>query len=716
MNWNSGRLWLRIIVYGLLTLTLLAVITQSLIFWQFDEAAVRRSLTVSLQDTGRQVRIDGTITPRVFPFPGLDVNRVTISQPGGGAPFARIARMEARLAWWPLLFGRREVRALALYGADAEIRRRADGTLSIADLFMRRRQQGFSVDLNNLLVRDGAIRYYDDVNGTSQRLESISLDADGLKSSAMLSAGAVLADERRPLRMAINTPLTIVDNRIDLSQVDLVLLSETTQFGKMQLHGTGSYRLDLNTLRASGEDLAFEFSCERPQSSARLTVPRMDAGLDRISIPQSHVAGDLQYDRGRYQLNADMANIEIGKDAMNAARINGEFNWQVGENRVKLKLEAPLALAHFNDLQLAPLILTTQVITPALPRGKLIAAMQGDLTGDFRQERFALHGKGKIDGSDIALDVTQYGLLKPRHEASLSIGALDLNRYLPEHKGETVAIFQNKDPIPLDWLDLFDIDGKITAGQLSVGRFRMNDVSADVRVDPQQIQVNHISANIYSGRLQGNARLKRGPVPRLDVRQTLSGMNIRPLLVDLFSFGQLNGKGSGQVSVSAQGQSFVDLRNSLSGDVQMSLNQGALSGIDLVAALKNLPAELKELNAPARANQKTTFSTLSASFHMEQGVGRNQDLKLASQLVNVNGGGKIDLKHSIIDYNMNVQANPREFTSLRDVNIPLKITGPLNAPVYALNFNAMVKGKKTETEKQQALKQELKKQITTILP
>jgi AsmA protein len=53
---------------------------------------------------------------------------------------------------------------------------------------------------------------------------------------------------------------------------------------------------------------------------------------------------------------------------------------------------------------------------------------------------------------------------------------------------------------------------------------------------------------------------------------------------------------------------------------------------------------------------------------------------------------------------------------LKGVNVPLKITGPLNAPVYALDFNAMVKGKKTEGEKQQALKQELKKQITTILP
>ena len=717
MNWNSGRLWLRIIVYGSLTLLVMGIITQSLIFWQFDENAVRHSIVDALHDTGRQVEVEGSITPRVFPFPGIDVNRIIITQPHSRTPFARIERMEARLAWWPLLFGRREVRSLVLYAPDAAIERHGDGTLSVADLFSRREQRGFNIDLNTLVIRDGRVRYHDDESGSDQQLDSISLDADGLKSSAQISAAAVLAHDGSPIRMAIDTPLVILDNQLHFSQVDAVAQSQTTEFGQLQLHATGDYLFDFNTLTAKGEGLAFEFSGERPQSTAKLSVPHMMASFNSINIPNSHLSTSIQYDRSHYGLDANLENLSLNRDTLQASRFGGEFNWQVGENRVKLMLDAPFTLSHLKDLTLTPLHLSAQAITPLLPRGQLIANVQGQLTGDLDNERLDLHGKGTIDGSSISLDVTQYGFIRPRHEASLSIGALDLNRYLPEAKGEAVAIFQNKDPIPLDWMDFFDLNGKISAGELSVGRFRMKDVSAGIRVNPQELEVNDISANIYAGQLKGDAQLKRNPQgARLSVRQTLAGMNIRPLLVDLFSFGQLDGKGSGQVSVAAQGQSFVDLRNSLSGDVQMSLNQGALSGIDLVAALKNLPAELKEMNAPARANQKTTFSTLSAGFHFEQGVGRNQDLKLASQLVNVNGGGKLDLKHSIIDYNMNVQANPREFATLKGMSIPLKITGPLNAPVYALNFNALVKGKKTENEKQQALKQELKKQITTILP
>lgn len=43
--------------------------------------------------------------------------------------------------------------------------------------------------------------------------------------------------------------------------------------------------------------------------------------------------------------------------------------------------------------------------------------------------------------------------------------------------------------------------------------------------------------------------------------------------------------------------------------------------------------------------------------------------------------------------------------------MPLKITGALAAPIYALDFNTLIKDKKTEGEKQQVLKEQLTNQI-----
>ncbi|RQO76257.1 AsmA family protein [Aquitalea sp. FJL05] len=716
MKWNSGRLWLRISVYGATTLLTLFVIIQALIFWKFDEASIRTTLAASLRDTQRQVVVEGKISPTLFPSPGLSIHQLTISEPGSSLPFARVEQLDVYLSWLPLLTGNREIKALELHGVSASIIRAADGRLSVMDLFQRHTPGNVSMKLDSLLVREGTLVYSDRMTGNDQKLDTISLDADDLRSSANLSAAAILSNGKRPIRLAISTPLTIQDDQVSLEKVDAVALSELPGLGESKFAATGQYKLNFATLQTTGKDLGFNFSSERPSSQLELKVPELNASFNEITMPSAHLAGKLNYAHSQYQLDAGLDNLKLTEGGLAADKVKGDFNWQAGDTRLNFKLDAPLALMGMKQLRMQPLNMTATLTTPLLPRGKLFSSMEGALDGDLDEPRLNLRVAGKLDGSDLSVTVSQFGLMKPRHEVTLSVGKLDLNRYLPESKGDPVAIFQNSKPIPLDWLDYFDLTGKIAVGELAMGRFRMNNLSASVRINPRELELDQMSADIYQGRLQGDILLARRDTPHLEVKQTLKDMNIRPLLVDLFNFSRLDGKGNGQINISADGKSFLDLRNTLTGSVETSLNKGALSGIDLVAALKNLPAELKEWNTQAQADQKTTFSTLSAGFRLDKGVARSQNMQLASQLVNVKGSGKVDLTQNIVDYTMDVEANPQEFSRLKGVNVPLKITGPLNAPVYALDFNAMVKGKKTEGEKQQALKQELKKQITTILP
>ncbi|MEN3808823.1 AsmA family protein [Chromobacterium piscinae] len=716
MKLNSGRLWLRIATYGTLAVVLLLVLIRALIYWQFDEAAVRGSLTHALQDTGRSVRIDGRITPQVFPYPGIEIEKLSISEPGKPDAFARVEMLRVSLAWLPLLLGNREVKALDLYGPSAGVSRGLDGQLNIADLFQRRRQDNYTLKLDRLTVREGTLLLSDQLTHTDKRLASISLDADNLRGTADVSFGAILDDDKRPVRLALTTPLAIQDDQVSLPELEAVAISTIPGLGETKLTVAGQYKLNFASLQATGSDVTVSFTSERPSSEVKLTLPQINASLRELTMPSGTLSAKLSYARSQYQLQAALDNLKLSEGGLYADKLDGEFNWLAGSSKVNVKLNAPLSLAGMNQLLMQPLKLTSTITTPALPRGRLVASMEGALDGDIDEPRFNLRVAGKLDGSDVSATLSQYGLIKPRHEAMLSIGKLDLNRYLPETQGDPVAIFQNTNEIPLDWLDFFDLNGKVEIGELAMGRFRINHITSNVRINPRALELDQMSADIYDGRLQGDASLSRRDVPHLQVKQTLQGMKIRPLLVDLFNFNRLDGKGNGKIDINADGKSFAELRSTLNGDASFSLNNGALTGIDLVAALKNLPAELKEWNAAAQNDQKTTFSTLSTSFKLDSGVARSQDLKLASQLVNVNGGGKVDLKQSIVDYTMDVQANPQEFVRLKGVNVPLKITGPLNAPVYALDFNALVKGKKTEGEKQQALKQQLQKQITTILP
>ena len=717
MKWNSGRLWLRIIAYSLTVLLGLFVLTQAFVLWQIDKTSIRDAITQSLIRTGRTIKIEGPVDPRLFPFPGFSLHNLTITERDGVTRFMTIRDVDIRLAWLPLLLGRYEVRAVTLAGFDASVLRHPDGTLSISDLFTHRQHNHFNVRLDYFSLRQGQLHYHDLANTMTGQFESIYLKATELTGHAKLSLTAVLNANKQPVQITLNTPLTLDDGNIIFNQIKSNAYFKVDSLGKIKLSSQGKVNIDTRSLEAHGENLTFTFTSEQPRHLLRLSVPILLLNPNSIALPKGDMVAHASEGHNRYSLNARFSQLTFQHDHLSAKQIKGNLDWKMpGNTQVKLTLSAPLQLKNGRHLNLSPLHLTSQIITPLLPRGHLVSTISGKIKGDIRNSQLSLSGTGKLDGSSIALMINQHGFIRPRHDASITIGQLDLNRYLPETHGSPEAIFQNTKAIPLNWLDAFDISSKVTIGTLSVGRFRINDISANVLITPALLKLAQMSATIYSGLLAGDILLVRDTTPTLEVKQTLRGMNIQPLLVDLFDFSRLDGKGNGKINVRARGKSFVDLRNTLSGSVDISLNDGALIGIDLVSTLKNLPSELAEWNRPAQLDQKTTFSTLSTHLMLDNGIGRNQDFKLVSQLMNVNGGGKIDLRQSIIDYTMNVQANPDEFVRLKGMNIPLKITGPLHAPVYALDFNALIKGKKTPLEKQQALKQELKKQITTILP
>ena len=719
MNWNSGRLWLKISVYTLLTLGILFVAILTLFFTRFDADSARRNLERSLADSGRTLSIGGTISPMLLPSPGLEISEVRVSEQDGKTPFAHVAQIEARLAWLPLLFGRLEITHVALHDAQLTVVRQTDGSLNFADLLRSRPSSKFMFNLDSLAINGTRLEYQDRVNGQLLKLEDASLLADELRANAQMAFGGRLQSGGRLVNLSLTAPFTRNDDQIDIPQFSATAISSSEELGEIRANASGKLQLNLATLLAQGEALKVAIDTTKPSSHSEILIPTVSASLSELSTPAASLSGNISYQRTQYRFSSRLAQLQLNQNGLFAASSNNDFSWSVGPHSLNMVVQAPLKLAQFSLLSMSPLTLSAHLKTPELPRGQLRATLQGALEGDLADSRLNLRVSGELDGAKLASTITQYGFVAPRHEATLSIGKLDLNRYLPEQKAEqAVALFQNDKPFRLDWMDFINVQGKLAIGELAVGNFRVNGINADVTGTPQQLQLDNLTADIYEGHLTGRATLFRERIPRLTLQQELTGMQIRPLMLDLFAFSRIEGSGNGWVQLEAKGQSLQALRNTLNGQVAARLERGALTGIDLVAALRDLPGESERWNGPVSTapDQKTTFSALSAQFELQDGVARNQDMKLASSLVNVRGSGKFDLTQSIIDYTLDVQANPSAFARLGGISIPLKITGPLQQPVYSLDFNAMVKGKKTEGEKQQVLKQELGKQITSILP
>ncbi|KAJ0346609.1 hypothetical protein COL154_013879, partial [Colletotrichum chrysophilum] len=86
-----------------------------------------------------------------------------------------------------------------------------------------------------------------------------------------------------------------------------------------------------------------------------------------------------------------------------------------------------------------------------------------------------------------------------------------------------------------------------------------------------------------------------------------------------------------------------------------AFTDGALKGINIAESIRKAKAALKGESLPASSEtEQTDFSSLSGSFTAKNGLVDNQDLKLMSPLLRVNGAGTANLPTQKIDYGLKV--------------------------------------------------------------
>jgi AsmA protein len=155
------------------------------------------------------------------------------------------------------------------------------------------------------------------------------------------------------------------------------------------------------------------------------------------------------------------------------------------------------------------------------------------------------------------------------------------------------------------------------------------------------------------------------------------------------------------------------MKKALAGNAKMSLKDGALKGInldDVIRKAKSLVGS-KPAEQSAQVSQRTDLSELSASFVIKNGVAHNEDLSAKTPLLRLSGAGDVDIGGGSINYlaKASVVASTtgqggRELADLNGLTVPVKISGPLEAP----RFGVDLKGMAGNVAKQQAGKAEEK--------
>ncbi|CAD0183748.1 putative assembly protein [Ruegeria sp. THAF57] len=295
----------------------------------------------------------------------------------------------------------------------------------------------------------------------------------------------------------------------------------------------------------------------------------------------------------------------------------------------------------------------------------------------------------------------------PQITARLNGGDLDLSRFnAPSGEGgvgggsAAVTAAEGWSTTPIDASALALANGKIrlTANSIAVPELTLGPSDLTLNLDRSRAVLQMNPATLFSGKLTGQVVANNRNGLSVGGNLQAEGIDLQSALSTLADVTRLSGTGSGSFEFLGVGQSEDQIMRSLSGKGRLDVGRGVISGIDLDRIMGR-----GDGNGGA-----TVFNSLTASFTIDQGVLRNEDLLMSLDNFRADGKGTVGIGARNIDYLFTPTA--LRANSGQGLSVPVRIVGPWSNPSIQPDLSKVIEaaaeGKIKELEgdaKQQVL-------------
>jgi AsmA protein len=417
--------------------------------------------------------------------------------------------------------------------------------------------------------------------------------------------------------------------------------------------------------------------------------------------------GTLVYtDEGTGQ-TLEIANLElrtgrIAEDVPGKLSLGAQVKGKNPLVDLKLALESGYRLAPSRQ-EYALAGLNLRLDGAAAQFSRLALTLAGDVRADVAKESVAADLVAKFDETTVKAKATMTKFDAPHYGFDVDVDKLNLDRYLaasPTAKpakgaGDKVDVDV---PVDLSGLKGLKADGKLAVGALQVQGLKLAEVKAQLKVAGGRADLAPHSAKLYEGTLAGALSLNAAG-NRIALKEALTNIAIGPLVKDAAGRDAVEGRGNIALDVTAAGATVNAMKKALAGTARVALRDGAVKGINLTEALRKTKAAFGSRSAqqqPSDTSQRTDFSEMTASFVIKNGVARNDDLEVKAPLLRVGGAGDIDIGNARLNYlaKATVVATSKgqggaDLDHLAGLTIPVKLTGPFDAPKYEIDYGAI---------------------------
>ncbi len=516
----------------------------------------------------------------------------------------------------------------------------------------------------------------------------------------------------------------------------LPLLSQHVEVSTVVLKGM-SLNLEKNQAGKTNWDDLVQPSTEPSATQGKPIEQSSSLAMGAIAIGGLQIVdANITWDDASQDKHYSLAGLDLTTDALSLGSPMGvELTLTVNSRKPKatvdLKLNGDLVInSAFNQFNFQDMTLVINAAGDAVPEAAMKIDIAGHLIADLAAEgSLTLDPLTiKFDDSTLSGNAAVNHFAKPSIQFDLAVDAINLDRYRPkptdtESEAQTTSVASPPLAValmPVQTLRDLNIEGVFKVQSLMVKGLIGEEVSVKLEAKNGVLKSEQGIKKFYNGRYVGKTVVDaRQNTPKIIVKEKITNINIEPLLIDLLGESPIAGIANITAALTTRGNTVPAFKSALNGTAEFSFNDGAVTGVDVVALMKQAQAILNGeniANAFVKSVEKTPFSKASGTAQINDGLINNQDLIVITPLVNVAGVGTANLVNERIDYQLTLQRSQNSTTEevdskdIKNTLIPVNINGTFAEPNVSLDVKTMVMN--TQKEKIEEQKEALKKKIT----
>ena len=677
------KLFLKISL-ALVALLLIALIGFAVVFNPNDYKD--EIIKVVKDKTGRELSIPGDISLSLFPWIGIDLGAIEISNAKGFGkqPFAKMSHLQVRAKLWPLFKQKLEADTIVIEGLKLNLAKNKYGVSNWDDLTKttaetkptaktERKKESLQnilgvIALNGLKIEQAQFNWHDKQKGQKVTVKDV-----------QLSIGELRPETKIPFNLQFHFQEKTIDAHIKFNS-EIVFSSNSEQFSFYDTNFSSALKL---------------------------------SSLKNKITPQ---------------LNSPLMSLNLEKQTFNTKKLN------ISANDIKLQTQLSA-----QKILSTPFVNGKITLAPFSPRtlAKDFAIKLPDMADKKTLTRLSalLNIKGTFKNLDLtnielSLDDTNIvgnAKIKPAPGSStvnLVVDTINLDRYLPEPlptKQTTKKSSNKKDDetseavlIPLALLSKLNVNSDFKIKKIQIKKTHWTDFNFVTHSKNGHIQIKPLSLKGYDSTIQSNFIIKaKKNTALLSGKVNIQKIKAGQLLNDLMAKDKFKGQTSIVADFNSSGVKLSQIKKNLNGNLKLNLKDATIKGFDLNHQKNVLDAKLKGTKVPAAPQPvETKIAILSATAVIKKGILNNKDLRASTPLSRIAGRGTVDIAKERLNYVATVK-----FTSSTDLkatttfekmdSIPLDILikGSFDKPVIKVDFEKVLG---------ELLKKELKKQETKI--